>query len=664
MRSKTFSFNKEIIKQDFRNVGWISIVYFLGLFFLGPMQLFMVMSSEEPRITDDRGLFGQVFTYELQVFFLLVMPLLMAVFLFRYLHIKGASDFAHSFPVKRKRLFNHHIVSGLILLLVPILLNYFILLISAGVMDVEQYYTISNVNYWLWLFSTMTVLIFMAGVFVGTLTGLSAVQGILTYILLFLPAGLYGLIAFHLSSYINGYSGDVALERSIQYFSPIVDLIDFQRFGPGQDFVPVEGFPLIAYGIAAFVFYVVSIFIYKNRKLESASHALAVTSLNPVFKFGVTFCFALFGGMYFSIAQNEYGWMITGYFIGGTLGFTAATMLLEKTWRVFNGKQIKIWFAYGLSVGIVLAVIPLLWQNYESYVPEENEVEKVFISSDYWQYQQLLEKEIEIPFITSPEGIQSTILLHEQLIEESDPLEGGDDNLLLVYRMEDGSEVYRRYSVDEEKVSEAKRSVFDTDEYKEIQYPVLTLDASGVDQIMLSTYAGPAERELYDPVQIEGFLEALKHDLYNLSYEDMIGPRGLHTNVSFTVNGNQENPYYTSIYHSFERTKEWLKQEGLYEQMMVQTDDIQKAEVYRWPDDQDYAYNHARFVFDRLIEEGREPLEVTGSEKIEGLLQGRANQKEGEYIVALYFDERNPGHNEILTFVEGEAPMFIQEHFE
>ncbi|WP_406945305.1 DUF6449 domain-containing protein [Halobacillus sp. SY10] len=664
MRSKTSSFNKEIIKQDFRNVGWVSIVYFLGLFFIVPMQLFMEFGRDEPRITDDRGLFGGIFAYELQSLLLIVMPVLMAVFLFRYLHVKGASDFAHSFPMKRGKLFHHHILSGMILLILPILLNYLVLVITAGVTDVTEYYTLANASYWLWLFTTMTLLIFAAGIFVGTLTGISAVQGVLTFILLFLPVGLYGLIAFHLTSYIKGYSGDMVLDRSVQYFSPLVDLLEYRSYGPEEVSVPVEVLSLFIYGGIAILFYVASVWLYKKRPLEAAGRALAVSALNPVFKLGVTFCFALFGGMYFSVAQNTYSWMITGYVIGGTFGFAAATMLLEKTWRVFNLKNLKGWLGYGVAAGVLIAAIPLLWQNYESYVPEQNEVEKVYISSGYWEYQQLADHDMKVPYITSEAAIQSAINLHEKLINVSNPLKKGEDYFFFVYQMEDGSEIYRQYRIDEKKVRDEKKSVYETQEYKSIQYPVLALDVSEINQLLMHPYSGQVGKDLYDPEKISAFMEVLKQDLEQLSYDEMVTPKGLDTGVTFTVNGTRENPYYVRLYPSYENTMEWLKEEGMYEQVMTQAEDVQRAEVYSWPQSLDDRYSRPRFVFERLRGDDIEPLEVTKNAQIETLFEGKANKEEGAYLVAFYFDKNDPEPYEVLSFDEGDAPNFIKEHFE
>ncbi|UOR10489.1 hypothetical protein [Halobacillus amylolyticus] len=143
MPSKTSSFKREIFKQDLRNVGWVSLVYFAGLVFILPLQLMMDMSSPNSRETYlENGLFDPLFLYGIQLILLLIIPVLMAIFLFRYVHVRGAGDFIHSLPIKRSSLFNHHMFSGILLLLLPILIIGLILLITSFIWDVGNYYTL------------------------------------------------------------------------------------------------------------------------------------------------------------------------------------------------------------------------------------------------------------------------------------------------------------------------------------------------------------------------------------------------------------------------------------------------------------------------------------------------------------------------------------------
>ncbi|MGP4062791.1 DUF6449 domain-containing protein [Halobacillus sp. H74] len=671
MRSKTSSFNKEIIKQDFRNVGWVGIVYFLGIFFLAPLQLFMDLSRMEPQLSNyNRGSFGGIFGFDMQIIFLFLLPVLMAIFIFRYLHVRGASDFAHSFPLKRGNLFNHHIIAGLVLLLVPILLNYLILLISAITMDVSDYYSIIDLSYWLWLMSFITILIFMSSVFIGTLTGLSAVQGLLTYIFLLFPAGIYVLVAFHISSYIDGFSGDVVLNRFLEKYSPLINVVEYPRGGELGQYIeaPVEPTTLIIYGIAAGVLYAASFVLYNKRPLEAASKAIAVTALQPFFKYGVTFCFALFWGMYFGSTQHSHDWMIAGYVIGGAFGYLIAVMLLEKTWRVFNWRHLKGWIVYGLGAGILIAILPLFWQNYEAYIPAQSEIKQVYVGNGYYQYESGEESEGEdLSFITSSEAIDAVRSLHGELIENSSSLDSNGASFFIAYQLDNGEEVLRRYQVDREKVTDSLKKVYEMDEYKNIRYQTMNLDPAKIQKVMMHPRINHGqEQTVLDSEKIGSFMEVLKADLYNLSYDQMVAPRGLDTNVAFMVEGHEANEGYPSIsiYPSYTRTMDWLKSEGLYEDLMVQAGDVEVAEVYRWQMDIQYRHNGAHFAYNQLKSEGVEPLTVTDSPKVEELLKGRDGQQEGEYIIALFFDENNPDNYQILSFDAGEAPDFIKEHFE
>ncbi|RDY72505.1 hypothetical protein DXT76_01515 [Halobacillus trueperi] len=209
-----------------------------------------------------------------------------------------------------------------------------------------------------------------------------------------------------------------------------------------------------------------------------------------------------------------------------------------------------------------------------------------------------------------------------------------------------------------------KKSVYETQEYKSIQYPVLALDVSEINQLLMHPYSGQVGKDLYDPEKISAFMEVLKQDLEQLSYDEMVTPKGLDTGVTFTVNGTRENPYYVRLYPSYENTMEWLKEEGMYEQVMTQAEDVQRAEVYSWPQSLDDRYSRPRFVFERLRGDDIEPLEVTKNAQIETLFEGKANKEEGAYLVAFYFDKNDPEPYEVLSFDEGDAPNFIKEHFE
>ncbi|MFC7062573.1 DUF6449 domain-containing protein [Halobacillus seohaensis] len=658
MPLKTSSFKKEIFKQDFRNVGWVSIMYLVGLLFTLPLQLAMALSDDYGVEPSSAGLFASTFIFEIQCLFLFIMPVLMAVFLFRYMHVKSSSDFIHSLPIRREKLFNYHIASGLVFLIAPIILNSIILLVFIGAADVSEFYTVNDLGYWTGLMVIVTLLVFMSGVFVGTLTGLSAVQGVLTYILLVFPIGIFGLISFHLSFYITGFSESVVLDQLGQQLSPIVDVVEYYPMNPGEGFLPVDYVTLGIYVVVAVLFYLVSKFIYKKRQLESASQAIAVTWLKPIFKYGVTFCFALFGAMYFGGTQNTYPWIICGYVLGGLFGYFLSTMLVKKTWRVFSFSYWKSFAWYGLAVAILLSVIPLLMMGYEEHVPKSGEVESVFLGTDYYHYENYISSG-QGKLIQSGETLEAVRKFHEKMIQEGNPLDRNGERFFIAYEMKNGDKVQRSYQIDQNRVETSLQTVAETKEYKEMNYPILNVDANQAQRINLHSPHMGDEVYIVDPVKISSFLEQIKEDIYEGSYENMGSSQGLESYGEIMLEG--EEPVQFSLERFYEKANEWLQSEGLYDQVIVQAEDVNYVEVYPWDQSTEIPVHAA---FEQMQRGNIDPLRIEDTQEVEQVLQGKTNQQNGSYLAGIYFRERFSHADAVLSFQKDEAPSFVKDYFD
>lgn len=129
----------------------------------------------------------------IQFVLVIVIPVLLAIFLFRFLQMKQASDFIHSLPITRRRIYVHMIGTGIGFMGLPILLTGSILILFHSAIDIERLYTMTDI--WSWMGTTfiLEALIFSVAVLLGMVTGLSAFQGVLTYIFLTLPVGLFVL---------------------------------------------------------------------------------------------------------------------------------------------------------------------------------------------------------------------------------------------------------------------------------------------------------------------------------------------------------------------------------------------------------------------------------------------------------------------------------------
>lgn len=122
MPSRTSLFNKEMILQVGRSVGWISVIYFLGLLFAVPIRIIMTYTDQNFRdLTAVESLFR--FDFGLQLILYVSVPVLLAVFLYRFLHVKQAADLMHSMPIKREKIYHFYTLTGLVYLIIPVVLK-------------------------------------------------------------------------------------------------------------------------------------------------------------------------------------------------------------------------------------------------------------------------------------------------------------------------------------------------------------------------------------------------------------------------------------------------------------------------------------------------------------------------------------------------------------
>lgn len=665
MPSKTSWFNKELFKQDFRNVGWVGVVYFVSLLGFIPLQLLMALDTTYTSMPNEHGLFSTMFGYVFQMIAVFLMPLLMAVFTSRYMHVKKSSDFMHSLPIKREKLFHARIMSGLTILLVPVILISLIMLIFYGVMDTSHFYSLGDIGYWAMVVGTLTTLVFFSGLFVGSVTGLSAVQGILTLILLLFPIGIYLLVYYNLSLQISGMSPELWEVGQIEaLLSPVVDAFEF---GPAMsrfnDVLPIEYGHLVLYLVYSVIFYMLARFSYHKRALETASQAIAVSWLKPVFTLGLIFCLALTFGFYFGEVEQSVGWLIFGYVAGGTVGFILSTMLLEKTWRIFHKHQVKRFSIYALEVAVLISVLPIFLQGYENYVPEKSEIEGVFVADSYYDYERYQDQSRDA-LMDSEKSIEASIQLHKSLMKQDQAYDSNGESHFILYKLKNGREVYRHYYVDEEQVQGAYAALVETKDYKDLTYPITKLNPNHLngELVLEPPFLSVSKVRTSNISEINDFLDVLREDLYSLQYEDFQQVEGKTTFVNYIYNNNQYDEsnilYDLSIDQSYTNTIQWLKDHEMYDDAFLQADDIQEIEFYPWSSSNDHPENAYMRLKDQ---ENVEKLTVTDASKLEEAINVNSSYRDRSYLMVIH--SVNGTDHRAIGIKSSDTPDFVKEYF-
>jgi ABC-2 type transport system permease protein len=572
MQSKTFWFNKEIILQGFRSAGWLGIIYFLALFFALPLRIVMLISEEERRYHiyfDVKNLFS--WNGELLTVLSVTVPVLVAIFIFRYLQMKASSDLFHSLPVKRNYLFYHFIGIGSFLVIVPVILNMVILLFMHPALGLSEFFTIQSILYWTGVTIIINLLVFMASVFVGMLTGISIVQGILSYVFLLLPVGLCLLLSFSLELFVYGFSFDYYTGKGMENLSPLTRIIMIRD----HTFSQIEAWVYLGISI---LLVVLSIFIYQKRKLEAVSNPIVFPFLRPIFKYGVTFCFMLLGGSYFGEVQNSLGWTIFGYVIGSIIGYLVAEMVLQKTWRVLGSA--RGYMSFVLATAALYLIIQFDVSGYERRIPELEEVERIHYSG--FSYSYLGKHEEPVQFFYENENMDRIIKLHRKIIEDKAENEGNinnDKKVFFAYELKNGRKLIREYIIPLNNEYDAYlKPIYESLEYKKVRYRAMQLQPSELEQItFMPSGIGPMDREVTftDQSDINELLSILKKDIQNEKYEEMVDGTGVISRMEFTL--KKHDPHYEtshSIKASYSLIEEWLKEKGKYKEGVLTGEDF------------------------------------------------------------------------------------------
>ncbi len=652
MQSKISLVNREIWKTITRSVGWVSIVYFLVLFFAIPLEILMTSSEEQRKFIDIDNLFQ--YHFELQIILIIAIPVIMSVFLFRFLQVKQYSDLIHSLPVKREIIFHQYATAGLILLACPVLLIAIFVLILYQPFYLNEFYAIGEIFKWLGITIMYNTLIYMAGVFVGMVTGLSAAQGALTYIFLLLPVGLINLLAFNLPFYLYGYPNQYYLASKFEKFSPLISITQMNVRIP-------FAYEIMIYLILIVSLYWLSLRVYKKRRMEAVSQALVFPITKPIFKYGATFCTMLLGGTYFGEMGNGTGWLIAGYAFGAMLGLVIAEMVLQKSWRVTF--YVKGLIRYAAAIGLLFILFQFDFTRYEKNIPAAHEIDRVHISESYYLYSDV--DNDEPLFLYEYENIDLVRRLHKEIVENknddhSQPNE--KDVAFIVYELKNGEKLVRNYKIDITKYSPFYKFIYESDEYKKATNEIYQVIAEETTKITI-TPSGPVNKRatITDPIDLQEAIEILTEEVDSASFENSRVHTEPYAYIKiFYSDSKKAYMHWDPSYTKFEK---WLQEKSLLNAARITGDDISYALAIKAEDiDINYAGGYSYDEIFTKMSENSSTVKIADKKQIESIIKNATGILDGDYLIAYYFDEQRA--IDIKSFTEENVPSFIKDHFE
>lgn len=649
MQFKTSSVNNEINKLIFRSVGWISILQFFGLFFALPLNFMLNASDDQRDYIELTNLFHSHFG--VQVVFMLGIPVLMSLFLFRFLQVRQYSDFIHSLPLKRESIFHRFTLTGLFYLLLPIAMNTLILALMYRPFQLYDYFSFGELFQWMELMLLFHVLLYMTGVFMAAVAGITAVQGALTYIVLLLPLGMLILVAYNLPFFLYGFSIEFLLDTKLESFSPLVLIAMLQTMS-------VSTAEILLYSLLTIVLYFIALIAYKHRKAESVSHALVFPFLKPVFKYGVTFCMMLLSGMYFGQIQGNASWLITGYITGAVIGYIAAEMVLQKSWRITI--HLKGFFIYITVITAVIVLFNMDLLNYDRRVPQMEEISAVQLTDNYYMYKNNMETDSEMAMyerenITLVRNLHELIIANEKTEKDADP----NTSVFILYHLKSGDTVARFYELNESVYRQQLKAINESSEYKKVYNDIFKISAEDLRHLSISSSHNISKSaDIQDKALVLEAVEALKRDIEETSYEDGRAPTQAisYINIRYGEGHQYVHVEWMPYYQHF---PEFLRKHGLYEQARATAEDIDYVLVAKKNEislDTKLYYEHDEIL--QIMQKSEQTVKITNKEEITQLLNTTTYHDDKDYVVGYVYNDRSI---EIREIKFEQVPAFLTD---
>lgn len=614
MRSKTCS--SKYVKTVSKGKGWLPAFLTLGYLLAFPVvSLLMIGNWSGFRYT----------AYQMEILydnlwkdgFLLTggVVVSLAAFLngingFIYLYSKKQTDFYHSLPVKRSRMFWNRVYTGLVYNLVPyVIMEFFAVCIGAA----RGFFSLKLMKSAILLLLFHLLLYFMvyfSVVFVICITGnllMGAVclGAVYTYgpLLSFLIMG-YRSVFYHTYTLEKTYG----LIRFLQTSgSPAALALNFYKnYSQGRGM----GY-LLAIVFVTIFFIIVSYFAYTRRASEAAERPIVYKKTALVIKFLIVIpCGLSAGYIFYLLPTNNMRifWWIFGLILGTVLAHGIVEVVYGMDFHCFFKKKAQL-----LLAGIMVAVCAFVYQtdlfHYDTYLPNQNKIEAISLNllpfgnwgsssvsrnpdntfevsdSDKWYKEELT--------ALNGKGIgDKTYQVLERILENQgiwyeksnsdadNSLESGEEYVFCTgvkFRLSSGRNIYRRYFISAKESRELLTALYEEENLKEHNQRILELDTEYLEEIFFNAADGNGYLIFQGDNEKAGeLIEALKKDIQKSSVEDFLKVPCGNIQLSYNLPGREKADRMTpgtetyqvsaygncTIYPSYKNTMKILRETG------------------------------------------------------------------------------------------------------
>jgi ABC-2 type transport system permease protein len=607
----------------------------------------------------------------------MVAPILIAVILFRYMQQSHSTAVCHGWPMTRRDLFLGNMISGWIILMIPLLVRMIIVWIyreptfiygSTG----EDIYTVKRIID-MGVFSlVMNTAVYAVSMVVTMITGSSLFQAVFSFGFIFLFPGLGAIINEYFVSFLFGYERYLSQVHIFNYLTPIPQI--FTSVNP-------DNLMALKYLMASFVLMGFAFWLYNIRPLENAGDPIAIGFAKPIFKLGAAFVGMSLVGFYFkSFVDGNEMLEIMGFGLGIVLALILAEMIVQKTfWFVRNTKSYLFFTLVTLAFLLILKVDVF---GYETKVPQIDHIESVIVQDAvyYWgnSDDEVYQRFKDQHRITDLETISQVMNYHQEIISKQSQIEERDSNnrqtVEINYQLTNGKTIVRGYDVPREILyqMDSYETLFENDIYQVAYADITHIDHTEVDSIVLMPEKPMMTSfEVDSKEEIAELLELYEKDLKAETFEEHIRPMRsfVDINIVFDKNVQEDRFHYNDsveIMEHYLNVMRWLEEKGYAEDIRIKPEEMAYASVREIKEEYLEKEKMIAQAVGEIPETTKDLLVVTRLEDLQELLSfsyqyGDVFHEQRAYEVSFVFKNHESITRVIYT---EEVPNMIQYHFE
>ncbi len=424
----------------------------------------------------------------------------------------------------------------------------------------------------------------------GMLVGSSVLQGILVYIMMIVPYGLYHLFNLLISWLLKGYPFNY-LEDAVFYLSPYVAAMKFFDSDMTEYWI----------GIVTFAAYAVSMlwlgyWLYTRRELEKHHELLVWNKIKEAFVYILTTVVTLLIAVYLGeMGGEQSSGILMGVFIGSVIGFSITKMVAYKTINIL--KYYKGWLVYLALSMVVFLVFEMGLFGYETRMPDPGDIESLVISERGGSIDREMLERVEAEGVVdqgynrvfkleSGEAVSKARNLHGYFAKNEEDYAGDTaigTQLNFYYNLTGGGHLYRVYygSVPFRLVKE----LYETEEVRKDKVVAAAeiLLSKEVYSVKLSSHS---QRSVdVDEQELASLFDAYARDLMTMPYDEimmnsMLG--GIEVTLDKAGVASQTLKDYRNfeIYFGSKNTIAWVMEHYPDLLLMPSAEDVREMSVY------------------------------------------------------------------------------------